>query len=125
MTHIHQQLKREREDKKIMAEWISEAESYDMDEKAQINVRVYDIAEWWQEKLHASNLRVAKSVLQMVREGMEEEPKDIILPENESMNGRTKYDWEGQDLFRKGQVTEKSRLRLALDTLERNLEDKI
>lgn len=103
-SHILQE-----EGEEIMAEWISEAESYDMDEKAQINVRKYDIAEWWIKKVNEENLRVAKNVLQRVREDIGE------ISEYESFG---KLSFEKHD----GINEEKARLRLACDTIEREVE---
>lgn len=53
---MHQTITKWKEEKR--AEWILEAESYDMDEQSQINVRKYDIADWW-----LSHLEIERTAL--------------------------------------------------------------
>jgi hypothetical protein len=57
--------------------------------------------------------KVQAEVMEMVGQ---DSPKEIVLSENYELNGRTIKDWEGLDLFIKGQNVQYYRLRTAITT---------
>lgn len=128
MTHIHQQLKREREEfEKFMNSLVKNEINVEQEYEDEIvNVTGFQMSSPREEEiesfLHASNLRIAKAVIEEMRGEIGQnrviEPNGVfeILTAEEQENYGSRMNTINQ---------ERSRIRLALDTLERSLEDKI
>lgn len=124
MTHIHQQLKKEIEEfDKFMNSLVKNEINVEQQYEDEIvNVTGFQMSSPREEEiesfLHASNLRIAKAVIEEMRREIGEE-ESMLNPET----GMQYYKQENIGMVY-GANNEKSRLRLALDTLERSLEDK-
>lgn len=128
MTHIYQQLKREREEfEKFMNSLVKNEINVEQEYEDEIvNVTGFQMSSPREEEiesfLHASNLRIAKAVIEEMRGEIGQnrviEPNGVfeILTAEEQENYGSRMNTINQ---------ERSRIRLALDTLERSLEDKI
>lgn len=128
MTHIYQQLKREREEfEKFMNSLVKNEINVEQEYEDEIvNVTGFQMSSPREEEiesfLHASNLRIAKAVIEQMRREIGQnrviEPNGVfeILTAEEQENYGSRMNTINQ---------ERSRIRLALDTLERSLEDKI
>jgi hypothetical protein len=81
---------------------------YKVERKIDGYTEIFTITDWANiKKFIESSLR---HVIERSFAEIQIEPQEIVLPENDTMNGKTKHDWEGQNLFLEGQQSALSTL---------------